>query len=136
MLRIIIFENYPLYYIWIYNNLRFFAILPIFDLWYQLMNSFMKDLTSNMEKNKVLWWIDQVMFYRWSMYWEIKEPRAFKIIKVHQSFTGWNILECLLKGRTVICGTVLDNVLDKIRATIKLVPNESYTSFYIQCHKL
>ena len=65
-----------------------------------------------------------------------KCPRAYKIICLYCSFSGWRILESLLKERLVKCGAVPDNDLDSIRTSMSIMKNESYDQFYIRLHQL
>ena len=63
-------------------------------------------------------------------------PKAARVVKLYQSFTGWTILEKLLKDRVVLCGAVPDQDLDTVRASLMFMQNEEYSQFYIRCHEL
>ena len=66
----------------------------------------------------------------------VLSPKAFHIVTVNKMFSGWKILEQLLKQRVVICGARSDVDLDKVRSGLSIMPNESYSAFYLRCNDL
>ena len=60
-----------------------------------------------------------------------KCPRAYKVICLYRSFSGWKILESLLKERLVKCGAVPDNDLDTVLnfANSRIYKNLQYTKY-------
>ena len=61
-----------------------------------------------------------------------KCPKSALKILTHSLLDGWNLLEVILKSRLVICGAPPDFDLDKIRSNLTLLPNETFTEFYIR----
>lgn len=53
-------------------------------------------------------------------------------VLTHSLMDGWTLFETLLKSRLVICGAQADFDLDKVRANLTFLPNESFTEFYIR----
>jgi hypothetical protein len=61
-----------------------------------------------------------------------KCPKASLKVLTHSLMDGWTLFETLLKSRLVICGAQADFDLDKVRANLTFLPNESFTEFYIR----
>ena len=63
-------------------------------------------------------------------------PKAFEVIQINKHFSGWDILEALLKKRVIACGALPDIDLDKVQSSLHLMKDETYAAFYLRWHQL